>query len=835
MRPRRFSLICLGLLACLAATTALAQTSSSPSIDFTPPSTDVSLALLQQLLGTVFGNSSTVPGSAMLGAFFRVLNEACMVSASTIFMYSAFVGVLSTAQDGQVLGRKWDSMWVPFRFVVFSALLVPMGSGFSLAQEASIAVAEFGVGVADRALTDATDALTSSAGYQHFTGNATGDGVVKSVIRQVFVNQVCSASLQLHYSEGDGANPPLVTTDGAVRIDYGGPANAADFSAAAPDACGSIGFTGAAPPPANLGSQAVAGFNALSNNAIINGIAQNASKTMAEGEIAGVQAANAIAARFATRYVQPCTVSAQGAQDCSMTLTGPAAKALLVQAMALAQQQYVSAVSQAQAQVAAQMTSASTNYLQEGFSSQLQQDGWMLAGAWFFRIAAIETELTRSVGFNPVLKDPNIDPDAALAMSGSVQFVDALDVLIGSATTSVPIVPSAAGQVPSTSVPTGLSIADPKAALNKLKAAMNPSVLISYVLGTTFGLDPTVQIHPLIQIKTLGDQILSYADGMFEGLLVLNTAAFLLGAAGSTTVFGVGVSGATTAIAGIVAPLLVLASMIISALFSAGIMMAIIIPLTPAITFLGGVAGWIISVVELLVVAPIAIAGHLVPEGHDQFGRGGAIYMVVLEVVARPILMVGGLILGSLLMYPVMSAFSYTFFLAASTVQAGQTGWSLYAVVTGLALMAMYVAVGHTLVKKCFSLIVVLPNAAFRVIGGQGSPHHDAAGDMGAAMERGAGRASAIAGASGAAIGRSSPRAAAAGAATNERMTGLAATAKEKIDDWKRRREEGGASAVEGHVFDMGSRGKALGLGDGFAAPSMGLGDRKAESKQDGE
>jgi conjugal transfer/type IV secretion protein DotA/TraY len=768
-------------------------TAPAPLTDFSAPESDYSMSLVQALFSEVLGSNTTSSSGSygMLGGFFFVLNSACLVAGGALFFYTAVVGILRTAQDGQILGQKWDSMWVPFRFVVFSALLVPMSSGFSLAQVGALGVATFGVGVADKAFSYAMNGLIQGQSYSHFVGSAGDDATVKAVVRQTLVGMICDATMAQHYdpsfSQGSSGSvfvPTAVTgSNGALTIQFGSayPGTPVAMSEAVttfpePTSCGTIVFAGVTPPAANVGAATQQSFQQLSTNAAIQGISRNATQIMQNAEARGVMAAAQAMAGFANAYVQQCTVDSSGNQNCSSTLPDSQVIPQLANAFKNGQSAYLQAIQAGESQVQTLMNGPNANYLSQGFISDAESIGWMGAGMWFFRIAALETELKRSVGFTPSFTDPQIDPSDVTGMRNPAGFTNEVNQVIAQVidpTSGQSLVPATVtGGPPTGPMASSLKISNPTDAMNQIKKGMDPSVEFAYFFGTMLGNDPTSSVHPLIQIKTMGDSILTYADMMLGFFLAVNAAAFVAVGVGSSTILGTGDPGLATAAMGILAPLQTIFGLVLGAVYSIGIMLAVVMPLTPFITWFGGVIGWFVSLAELMVITPIAIAGHLDPEGHDVTGRGGAIYMVALEVVARPILMLAGLLFGCQLMWPLTKAFSYCFFMAASVVQAGASSltWQPYAILTGIAMMSIYISITHTIVKKCFSLIQVFPAAAFRVIGGHGSPHHDGAGDMGAAMESAAAGSTKYTAGAGAFLGSQGKSVVPAGTAVNQRI-----------------------------------------------------------------
>lgn len=119
------------------------------NITFAPPASDYSVVFLGNLFGTVDGvlHSS---GSQIMGAMFTVFNSAVLALGGIIIMYTLMVSTMNTAHEGQMLGQKWSSIWIPVRSTLGLALLIPKSSGYCLMQIFVMWVVVQGVGAADK-------------------------------------------------------------------------------------------------------------------------------------------------------------------------------------------------------------------------------------------------------------------------------------------------------------------------------------------------------------------------------------------------------------------------------------------------------------------------------------------------------------------------------------------------------------------------------------------------------------------------------------------------------------------------------------------------------------
>ena len=119
------------------------------SLTFAPPPTDVSVIFLSNIFGVVDGVLSGT-GSQIMGTIFGVFNAAVLALGGIVIMYTLMVSTVNTAHEGQMLGQKWSSMWVPVRSTLGLSLLIPKASGYCLMQTFFMWVVVQGVGAADK-------------------------------------------------------------------------------------------------------------------------------------------------------------------------------------------------------------------------------------------------------------------------------------------------------------------------------------------------------------------------------------------------------------------------------------------------------------------------------------------------------------------------------------------------------------------------------------------------------------------------------------------------------------------------------------------------------------
>jgi len=173
------------------------------SLSFTPPASDYSVVFLGDIFGVVDGVLHGT-GSQIMGSMFGVFNAAVLALGGMIIMYTLLVSTMNTAHEGQMLGQKWSSIWIPVRSVAGLALLMPKASGYCLMQVFVMWIVVQGVGAADKvweaalsyinrggaivqAQIDPTKALTNPGG---------GGAQIAAGAQTMLAGQVCMLGLQ---------------------------------------------------------------------------------------------------------------------------------------------------------------------------------------------------------------------------------------------------------------------------------------------------------------------------------------------------------------------------------------------------------------------------------------------------------------------------------------------------------------------------------------------------------------------------------------------------------------------------------------------------------------
>lgn len=121
------------LLACVSDAAMAADIFAMPAGDMT----------IQTMMNPVFGDSASSKISGLFGTF----NAAVLFLGGILTAYGIFSGVAQTAHDGEMLGRRFSSLWVPIRVSIGIAAIVPINNGYCPAQMIVNTVAQWGLSV----------------------------------------------------------------------------------------------------------------------------------------------------------------------------------------------------------------------------------------------------------------------------------------------------------------------------------------------------------------------------------------------------------------------------------------------------------------------------------------------------------------------------------------------------------------------------------------------------------------------------------------------------------------------------------------------------------------
>ena len=715
-------------------TQSIAQSASSTTSEWS------GMGLLQKVFGGIVTNplnpSSGDSASSILGEVFAVLNASLLAIGSIWMMYTISSGVAQTAHEGELMGRRYSTLWTPVRMISGTVGIVPVFHGWSLAQLIMLWFSMLGVGIANMGWDQGADFLANG-----------GDLVVQTVPSQniqqvaeaVFDASLCveANNAGISISNALRASDPLsqpetgqyggqATQDGSgyqwgFLQANGGYGDASCGSVQFPSAgsalsAGSGGFLGSA---GNfIGGQAVSVENAARNAAMVafQNLAQSAD-----------QAANNLVHSI---------VAAQAANLSTLGLAKAIPvdyKASVIESLAIAYQHDLES-GIAQSSAASNSGAYASEQMVQNVKATSQSIGFTSAGAWFTTLAGLSTAMEHamtasvSVGSSP-------QPVASFQYGSYVYgpalrdkaFIDAANAgassqAPGSTTANMAPADPASSWIGSKIHEIAMKMCPTGTAMNNAAGVSGVSsagqCIVEGLVGSS---GPGANSSALIRMKDAGDYIVGIsAIGVTALGGVSGSESAIHGFFGSiarkaASVATLGTSDAVIGAAEGAAKVWVTILMTaLSVVMGLGFMLSIYLPMIPFIVWIAGIATWLAVVVEAVVGAPLWAFAHMDAEGEGMGQRTTYGYLFVLNVLFRPFLMVVGLILAAVLIQVVGGLFLYLFPMAMSSVQVDS--------VTGLlsicGFIGVYVSGCLAIVNTGVNMITMVPNNVLSWIGG---------------------------------------------------------------------------------------------------------------------
>ena len=156
--------------------------------------------LSKHYLGMIFGDVGTVLqgeslgiGNDLMARLFKIFNVVILTLGSMVVMYTTLISTINTAQEGELMGQKWSSVWIPLRSVAGVSLLLPIGKGYSLIQIFIMWIILQGVGAANAVWGVVLDYVSQGNSINQ-PSNITPEGItgLNEAIQSMFKSMVCA-------------------------------------------------------------------------------------------------------------------------------------------------------------------------------------------------------------------------------------------------------------------------------------------------------------------------------------------------------------------------------------------------------------------------------------------------------------------------------------------------------------------------------------------------------------------------------------------------------------------------------------------------------------------
>lgn len=681
--------------------------STATGTPFSVPEDDYFIKyLLKGVLGNVVNvNSSTAQATLTdrgnLGEVFRNFNLGIAFFGTLIVLFVAVVGILNTGNDGEFLGRRWSSWWVPIRFAGGAALMLPItNSGYSFVQALCLWIAGQGVGFADNVWSAVVETQT------RVVSDVTAALPTATLVKDIALSNMCAAfSSRDKLDTSPIVYSPLPTTVDAknnVRTE-GGSWSASKDTIASTNTCGKWTYSYKRDDQDPLDVvRSLIGVMHRQEFERVQRVLDPHSKAFVEAIFSGDDAAKVAAAKTlvtamateSARYNASLTLVAKGAMDASPL--GDTAR----------------------------------------MAESMKKLGFASAGAFYMQMAK-GANAVRS-GFKQAPQYTGPDMEKMRNMAGVENWDSVKNYILpfmddSVAASNIAVTPGLSSANSTTNIQT-IGIDDSmfkdskdgynwtnKVALNIMRTVIgvgsaNLPLTTAFEPGNTTNWysSGSNNFSVIMQLKSKGDMLLDIAGVVYTGYVIGITVAAGANSslAGKISEYSVGVIG------GVLKFLEVISTVVIAlvlSLVTLGVLLAVLIPMTPFMIWAMGIAGLLVLIIESLVASVIWAVMIMHPSGEgitSDHSRQGL--MILLMLFARPALMVMGLACGMFMVDPMVDFVNDMFYFTFRNTQS--ESYSGLFIVFGIC--SVYTALILAIVRKSFALIHIVPDRVLRWIGG---------------------------------------------------------------------------------------------------------------------
>ncbi len=614
-------------------------------------------------LGMIFGtvpHTPVVGDNALFSQMVEIFNQGVFGLGIIIISYTAAMGAINTAHEGQFLGKNWHPILVPLRAGAGIMLIIPQANGFNYMQIIVMWFITQGIGAANAMWIRVIEGNQVNANLHTDTRKADLEGGSAAVL-SILKSNVCMSVLNANANAMQ-----LLDNDPIVFYRYGGKMNwGRQASGDATPLCGSVDL----PTAASSDSTSATTKQDIFASAIRE--IQNGLTSVADDVIKGPGSNGKYDTTNANVIVDAARTLRQAALDSS------------VQAV----------------------TSATA------FNEQAKINGWILAGSYYYQLTqnGAYKYVVTTLGSTPpdsvkIGQVIGSDLHADLFTDGMVKVSDYFTAASNSIVTLDP------GNRAGSAI-----IVNPRNMSGQgasIFAAIFGSLFekITMDLSTHMTANKDVGYDPLVSIMSFGSKLTTVTENVFFAALGIAFALWLV-----TTPMSC-LQPLGHAFNFLLTIFMPVAMMMISLLWVAGLTLGLYIPMIPYLVFTFSALSWIILVIEAMLAAPLIALGLIVPN-EDEMGKAGHAIAILLGIFLRPALMVLGFIMAIQLLIVAIGMLNVGFWASLMSATGGSSGVGVFGLI---AVLLLYASIALGMVHEAFSLIYLVPNKVMRWIGAGG-------------------------------------------------------------------------------------------------------------------
>ena len=648
---------------------------------FTIPPQDLSMNVLNRVFGSIgtllYGQVSQTP----IGSVLRYFNNAALVLGGIVILYSLIVSTVNTAHDGEMLGKKWNSVWIPVRAALGFALLLPTTAGYAVIQVFVMWVVVQGVGAADYLwentvtvqqnytppATTATQTNTGNPVFGSIPTTVPQNIQVSMAANIIYLSEICQSLLSVELG-----NAQAETTDTGNSFQFGVQGqNPADI-------CGSVAYE----------DDAKSNVQSLVNNI-----------------------KNGPVSEFLSFYdmSDPQALTTQQTESIQSGI-------------------YSSSMAYSNTAVNDQINQTPTSSQNSDLSPAIQnavKGGWLTAGGFYMTLSEMGGTASQTVNiYVPAPSPPSSSNLSSILGQDAAAFASAIQTAFSATCLANPASSSCTPQTINDNTGVDyLNVALPSGItgmimmfISPMYSIINAVIVPAFMTAVYHGVDQFASgYNPINDMMNLGLNLVNGVTLIFAAVLGIIALIGLI----SYTCSCVNPCGyAIGQVLSWILPFFILG---IGAMWFFGSIAAYYVPMIPYILFTFGGIAWVIAVIEAMVAAPIVALGIVYPEGqHDIFGSASAGVMLLASVFLRPALMIVGFWASYVMVSIAVGIINGGFeAVVKSMVNAQSGGSTAVATLWGfISFVAIYILVVLVAIQKSFSLIYEIPDKVLRWIGG---------------------------------------------------------------------------------------------------------------------
>ncbi len=707
---------------------------------FDPPPNDKSVEMLGMIFGSNIGN---IPLGGAVNPVLSGLMEKfnfIIVSVGTIIVsYVAIMSTINTAQEGSAMGKKWSAIWIPMRSIAGMALMIPSpASGYSMIQVTVMWIILQGIGAADQIWNIALEGLSHGAsamiGIKPDVTAFGGDA--NDIVPLILDAAICMEALNQFSTDANGdhvKNDDWLNKNGLFIKHYASDVTVSPLSEVSATVTGSSNFgvddNSASPQPGTpKDARAICGSLAVTGTATAREYGDSGTPPTKEDLRKAAQLI------YDTKQLAISTI---------LTIMQPLAEGIVNGSVK------IDNTDEAISGTTGYFANATEAYvsLMSGLIMPIEQNdaklktaiksgedkGWIVAGAYYFVFnTALQKKIYDSAQVESKMGDIQIPTCPLIAYAPMDSPVNAC--IKAGYTDKVGIVGQPLERFTEMFFPLSTRelqtftnylaqgnrflVNEIKFSTNHDSLGFNPDIakssdpilttfvnhtavmanLLASMLKTPPGSDPLI-VHAIF-----GRNLMVLVEHLWIALIVL-TAGLAMGTAFVSMLTGLGAAIMTvvTTVLGALFPLLAI-------IWGMGAMLAIYAPLIPFMIFTSAALGWLLTVVEAIVGAPLIALGIVMPGG-DELGKLETALMILANIFLKPMLMIFGFMLAGGVYKGVVSLIDLGMLEVFNTINVSTMfAW--------IPMFAAYIAFIISCENICFSLIHAVPDKILQWLGG---------------------------------------------------------------------------------------------------------------------